>query len=139
MTEIPPSFLGNCWQMLRPPLEGRRQSAAFKSGRGSEGPFRSGGVPRLSSTEMDTEVHGGVPPPGVLHQAGVGGRAQTTKVVFLLETSIKLQKKVVVLPRREHREVSHARTESLLFFRIEGCTVLFAGFSVAEHVGHFTC
>ena len=61
------------------------------------------------------------------------------EVVFLCETSIKLQKKVVVLPRREHREVSHARTESLLFFRIEGCTVLFAGFSAAEHVGHFTC
>ena len=61
------------------------------------------------------------------------------EVVFLCETSIKLQKKVVVLPRREHREVSHARTESLLFFRIEGCTVLFVGFSAAEHVGHFTC
>ena len=61
------------------------------------------------------------------------------EVVFLCETSIKLQKKVVVLPRREHREVSHARTESLLFFRIEGCMVLFVGFPAAEHVGPFTC
>ena len=82
---------------------------------------------------------GGSPKAAPRHTSGVGGRAQTIKVVFLLETSIKLQKKVVVLPRREHREVSHARTESLLFFRIEGCTVLFAGFSAAEHVGHFTC
>ena len=73
------------------------------------------------------------------HTARSAAERKAVKVVFLLETSIKLQKKVVVLPRREHREVSHARTESLLFFRIEGCTVLFAGFSAAEHVGHFTC
>ena len=59
--------------------------------------------------------------------------------MFLCETSIKWQKKVVVSSRRDDIEVPHARTKSLLFLRIEGCTVRFAGFSAAEHVGHFTC
>ena len=80
-------------------------------------------VPRLSSTEMDTEVHGGVPQGGGRHTEGRRQERKPVKVVFLLETSIKLQKKVVVLPRREHREVSHARIESLLFFKIALTTV----------------
>ena len=65
---------------------------------------------------MDTEVHGGVPQGGAKAYGRSRQEREAVKVVFLLETSIKLQKKVVVLPRREHREVSHARIESLLFF-----------------------
>ena len=118
---------GETW-ILPPPLEneevfpfvcpclmGRRQSAAFKSGRGSEA-----GGEALLGQRLETEVYskfeyyigpegayGGVPPscpdPGGRSAPGSRQEAVTPKPCFLLGTSVKLPKRPSVSPRREHR------------------------------------